>query len=207
MSGMVRNDGSKKNRKNMVDSDGEVEDEKISPTPSVNSKEITQQRKPKKDRVIKKEMKKVNKLKEDDYEQIASSLIREMKNFYSEDLKDMHNRKPGLRRIDNIESICRSLIKKELQEALLKVGLLQELKRWLEPFPNGMFPSLKVKRSILELLPLISVSKNDLLVSGIGKIIHFYSKNSKEIVKIRKLAKIVMKKWKQKVIREELMDD
>lgn len=98
------------------------------------------------------------------------------------------------------------IIRKETQESLIKLGILSELKLWLEPLPDNSLPNQKIKRAILDVLSTMKVTKSDLLNSGIGKIVHFYSKNPKEALEIRKKAATLIKKWKGMIIREETAD-
>lgn len=141
---------------------------------------------------------------EDDLEKYAYDVIHRMKDCFKEDLRLNQQCKPSTVKIESIEDICSKIIKKEAREVLLKMGVLSELRTWLEPLPDNSLPNPKVKKWILDLLLTLKVSKSDLLSSGIGKIIHFYSKNPREAADVRRLASKVVKKWKSQVIKEEL---
>lgn len=156
--------------------------------------------------VKKQRKKKINKMTDIDYENEAYDIIKEMRDLYHSDLEDNRNNKPSLRKLEKIDELCSKIMKKNGQEIFLKAGVLNELKVWLEPLPDNSLPNPKIKRSILELLGTLKVSKHNLLVSEIGKIVHFYAKNKRESVEIRKIAHSVIKRWKGRVIAEEIAE-
>lgn len=139
-----------------------------------------------------------------DLEMYAYNLVNHMRSCFKEDQRLNEQNKPAFVKIENIEAICTRIMRKDAREALLKMGVLSELRTWLEPLPDNSLPNPKVKKWILDLLLSLKVSKSDLLSSGIGKIVNFYSRNPKEAVDVRKQASRVAKRWKAQVIREEL---
>lgn len=143
-------------------------------------------------------------LAEEDLEKYAYDVINCMKGCFNEDLRLNQQNKPSSRKIENIEDICSKIMRKKAREVLLRMGVLNELRTWLEPLPDNSLPNPKIKKWILDLLLNLRVSKSDLLASGIGKIVHFYSKNPKEATDVRKLASKVAKRWKTQIIKEEL---
>lgn len=151
--------------------------------------------------------KKSKKQKEEDKEKLAFELLSWMRELYKNDLQSNKQMKPATDKIQNIDQVVSKIIRKDMQEPLIEMGILKELKIWLEPLPDKTMPNIKIKRSILDLLSNLKITKNDLLNSGIGKIIHFYSKNSKEAIDIRKRATQLVKKWKSQILREEAEED
>lgn len=143
-------------------------------------------------------------LNTEDIEKYCYDVVTEMRNLYKKDIDLNSESKPAHYKIDNIENLCSKIIKRGVQEVFVKMGILKELKVWLEPLPDNSLPNQKVKRAIMDLLINLKVSKADLLNSGIGKIVHFYSKNSREALDIRKMSLNVVKKWKSMIIREEI---
>lgn len=139
----------------------------------------------------------------EDVEKHCFDLINEMRELYKKDLNLNLQSKPAHNKIEHVDGICARIVRKDLQEAFLRMGILKELRVWLEPLPDNTLPSQKVKKSILNLLKDLKVTKTDLLNSGIGKIVHFYSKNTREVIEIRKMSLNLIKKWKTMVVREE----
>lgn len=142
--------------------------------------------------------------KPEDIEKYCYEVTREMNELYEKDVQLNAEGKPGHHKMDKVDDICAKIIRKETQEAFIKMGILKRLKVWLEPLPDQSLPNQKVKKAILDLLAQLRVSKIDLLESGVGKIVHFYSKNSREAVDVRKTARAIVKKWKAMIVREEV---
>lgn len=140
----------------------------------------------------------------EDTEKYAMEIVTEMRESYKKDLDALINKKPSTTKIDIIDSICFKVLKKEAQEACVKLGVLDEIRVWLEPLPDNSLPNPKIKRALLNLLKYLRIERSDLSRSGIGKIVHFYSKNNRETKEIRSLAEELMKKWKRIVLREEM---
>lgn len=201
----METDSKTKSRKIIIDSDEEDNrptEATISNTPisnnngSVNSQTIPSQKERKQ-----RSTKKKNTI--EDVEKYCFDVINEMKDFFKKDLQLNEQQKPAHYKIENVDRICSKIIRKDVQQVFVSLGILKELRTWLEPLPDNTLPNQKIKKAILDLLSYIKVNKSDLINSGIGKIIHFYSKNSKEALEIRRIATSIMKKWKAKIIREE----
>lgn len=193
----------KKNRKSVVDSE---EENQVENKPEILIEESAVEKKPTKThKREKRDPKKIKKEapKVEDIEKYCYDVIKDMRDLYNKDLELNASSNPAHFKIDNIEDICSKIIKKGTQEAFLKLGILKELKLWLEPLPDNSLPNQKIKRAILDLLIHLRVTKMDLLNSGVGKIVHFYSKNSREAMDIRKMSINIMKAWKSMIIREE----
>ncbi len=182
-------------RSKIIDSDSEtnennhvvvdVEEKKR----KINSSEISRKKK---------------KISSEDVDKSAYEVISEMKRLYLEDEALMNEGKPATIKIDNVEDISRKVLRKDVDEACIKMGILKEVKLWLEPLKDGSLPNPKVKKVLLQMLENLKVRKNDLLNSGIGKIVYFYYRNKHELKDIRKEARNIVKKWKNAIMKEEL---
>lgn len=139
----------------------------------------------------------------DDTEKYAYDVINMMKDAHRKDLQANLEGRPALHRLQVIDAVAQRVVRRETQEACIKLGVLQEIKAWLEPLPDRSLPSQKIKKSLLDLLCNMHVSRYDLLSSEVGKVVHFYSRCGKEAKDVRKLAYNLMSKWKTLVIREE----
>lgn len=179
----------------------------VNNTTDTNSKKKEKKPVTKKIRVPKEPKKEKKKsLSADEIESLAFETINHMKDCYRKDTQANLERKPALCKIDNVEVICSKIVKKEAQEAFIKLGVLKEIKFWLEPLQDCSLPSPKVKKCLLDLLFNMKIHRIDLENSGIGKIVHFYSKNAKESKEVRRMAYNLVKKWKAMIIREEIDD-
>lgn len=108
--------------------------------------------------------------------------------------------RPALNRLDILDCSIKLLfsLRKEIDTELLFI-----LKEWLEPLPDKTLPNFEIKSNILSLLLYAKVDKSQLIESGIGKIVYFYSLNSKEPYEIRNLSKQLVKKWTMVVVKEQ----
>ena len=143
------------------------------------------------------------KLKED-ADKYAFNLINEMKTLYKADFESLARGEAATTKLDNVESIYNKFVRKETQAACIRLGGLNEIRLWLEPLPDKSLPNQKLKKVLLELLYILRIRKADLLNSNVGKIVHFYCKNSHEAKDVRKLAGNVMRKWMSVIIKEEV---
>ncbi|KAI5173413.1 transcription factor SPN1 [Pancytospora epiphaga] len=143
-----------------------------------------------------------NATKTEDTEKYAYDLINIMKDANRKDQKANKDGKPALHRLEVIDAITERIVRRDTQDACLKLGILHEIRTWMEPLPDKSLPSQKIKKSLLDALYNVRVSKYDLLSSEVGKIVHFYSRNFKEAKDVRKMARNLMSKWKTQIIRE-----
>jgi transcription factor SPN1 len=150
--------------------------------------------------------KKKNHTESIDPEIYAFDVIRTMKEIRKKDIELNIEGKPSLTKLENIDSIYSKIIRKDTQDACIRLGVLTEIKTWLEPLPDKGLPNNKIKKILLDLLLHLQISKSDLLESGIGKIVHFYSTNIREDRDIRGGARNLVRKWKELVISEDTMD-
>ncbi|EPR79726.1 IWS1 transcription elongation factor [Spraguea lophii 42_110] len=143
---------------------------------------------------IKRKFSKSKKIKVD-VEGKTIKVIDRMKYLLEEDIKLNKEKKAALNRINNLDEIMTDLNYKPFYDTLLKNGILNHLKMWLEPLPDNSLPNHRIKKEILGLLYRMPVRREHLLQSDVGKIINFYSKNLFESKDIRHLAKDLVKKW------------
>ncbi|EJW02786.1 hypothetical protein EDEG_02826 [Edhazardia aedis USNM 41457] len=152
----------------------------------------------KKSKKIKREKSKEQKISED-----CHSFLEELKNACFADHENNKKSLPSLNRLSLLENVNIYLNSKKRQEILLDNGLLDILKMWLEPMPDYTLPNIQIKKTVLENLYNMPITKTHLLNSSIGKIVHFYSKNARESSDVQHLAKNVMKKWTNIVFEKD----
>ncbi|KAG7952624.1 hypothetical protein I3843_12G068400 [Carya illinoinensis] len=97
------------------------------------------------------------------------------------------------------------LSKKQLQQEFLGHGVLNLLKNWLEPLPDGSLPNINICAAILNILTDFPIDleqydrREQLKKSGLGKVIMFLSKSDEETTSNRKLAKDLVDKWSRPI--------
>ncbi|KAM0673783.1 Transcription factor iws1 [Gurleya vavrai] len=126
----------------------------------------------------------------------ALNLKNKMLSSLESDHASNKESKPAILRLQSIDETVNSLKTKKLGDALLEKGILDVIKQWLEPLPDNTLPNVKIKKGMLDVLDYLPVKRKHLINSnGIGKIVNFYSKNSRELDDVRKMANKLVKKW------------
>ncbi|CAD5328398.1 unnamed protein product [Arabidopsis thaliana] len=80
-------------------------------------------------------------------------------------------------------------------------GVLNLLKNWLEPLPDGSLPNINIRSAVLMILNDFRIDldqdsrREQLIKSGLGKVIMFLSKSDEETTPNRRLANDIINKW------------
>ena len=84
---------------------------------------------------------------------------------------------------------------------LVRKDLLTTLRIWLEPLPDNSLPSLQVRTTILQLLPLLPINpqRDELKKSGLGKVIMFLAHHPGETIANKKMATQLVEKWSRDI--------
>lgn len=144
--------------------------------------------------------------KEIDPDKFALDLIELMRNSYNADAsRDKSNLNTfELKKLTHLNEICNKLLNTKYQEKCLFHGVLHQVKMYLEPYADKSLPNIQIKKQLLTTLTHMKcITRADLSSSQIGKIVHFYSKNPRENMEIRRIAKHCVSKWKGMIIAEE----
>lgn len=75
-----------------------------------------------------------------------------------------------------------------LQQSILDNNLLEGVKRWLEPLPDKSLPALNIQRQFFAILEKMQIDTISLKMSGLGKIVLFYSKCPRVETAIKRIA-------------------
>ncbi len=62
-----------------------------------------------------------------------------------------------------------------LQQSILDNNLLEGVKRWLEPLPDKSLPALNIQHQFFQILERMTIDTISLKMSGLGKVVVFYS--------------------------------
>ncbi|XP_019087394.1 PREDICTED: protein IWS1 homolog 2-like [Camelina sativa] len=109
--------------------------------------------------------------------------------------------KPAINKLMKLPLLINALSKKPLQAEFLDHGVLNLLKNWLEPLPDGSLPNINIRTAILEILKDLRIDldqdsrREQFIKSGIGKVIMFLSKSDEETTPNRRLANDLINKW------------
>jgi len=81
-----------------------------------------------------------------------------------------------------------------LETTILEADILTQMRRWLEPIGKAM-PALNIQRALLDALLKMDIESSQLKASELGKVILFYTKNSKLDPAIRRTADQLVSEW------------
>lgn len=111
--------------------------------------------------------------------------------------------KPATNKLLKLPILVGALSKKYLQAEFLDHGVLSLLKNWLEPLPDGSLPNTNIRTSVLQILDDLSVildkglgcRREQLIKSGLAKVVMFLSKSEEETRGNRRLANDLVNRW------------
>ncbi|KNZ58093.1 hypothetical protein VP01_19g11 [Puccinia sorghi] len=109
------------------------------------------------------------------------------------DAVDMDNqaneeRRPATAKLMLLPLVKSTLQKSHLETAIIDNGLLEAVKKWLEPLPDRSLPALNIQTELLEQLKKMSIDTQSLKSSELGKIVLFYTKCPRVGPKVKRMA-------------------
>ncbi|KAL1192361.1 IWS1-like protein 2 [Cardamine amara subsp. amara] len=119
-----------------------------------------------------------------------------------DDVEQNRQGKPAINKLMKLPLLVETLLKKPLHAEFLDHGVLNLLKNWLEPLPDGSLPNLNIRATVLTILNDLHINldqdcrREQLIKSGrLGKVIMFYSKSDEETTPNKRLANDLLNKW------------
>lgn len=136
-------------------------------------------------------------------EDIYKNFKNKMSKVVEQDNENNKNKMPATNKLQNLDIFVDTLLNIKVQEILLDLNILEVVRKWLEPLPDNSLPNNKIKKRLLEVLKVLNVEKAHLTESGVGKIVHFYMISPEESKEIKNLAKEIVHKWINKVVKDD----
>lgn len=119
-----------------------------------------------------------------------------------EDIKSYKRGKPALEKLKMLREVELMVMKVSHREQLLDNMLLAIVKAWLDPMPDGALPNVQIRTSLLTILTSMRVDDDWVErlhgSQGLGKVIHFLSRNDDHPPNKRMAEKLMMK-WARPV--------
>jgi len=135
-----------------------------------------------------------------DIDEMINKMREKMQDAAIQDIQFNSNKQPAIAKLRLLPSVISQLEKAHLHEQFLQNDILKGMKAWLEPLPDGSLPSLDIQRAMFNMLDRMPVSTQDLTVSGIGRVLPFYSKCSRVIPEIKRAADNLITKWSRPIL-------
>lgn len=119
-----------------------------------------------------------------------------------EDVRAYKRGQPALGKLKMLREVELMTMKVQYRDALIDSGLLPIFKAWLDPMPDGALPNVQIRTSLLNILSNIPVDEGWVeklkKSQGLGKVVHFLSKNDDHRPNQR-LSEKLMEKWARPV--------
>ncbi|GAK66091.1 transcription factor iws1 [Moesziomyces antarcticus] len=142
---------------------------------------------------------------EDDLDLLAdeevAALRREMVNAADDDEEANKLKKPATNKLKLLPKVVATLQKNHLQQSILDNNLLEGVKRWLEPLPDKSLPALNIQHQFFQILERMTIDTISLKMSGLGKVVVFYSMCNRVEPSIKRSAEHLIEVWSRPVLK------
>ncbi|SCU80104.1 LADA_0B05072g1_1 [Lachancea dasiensis] len=163
------------------------------------------------DRLMKKPKSRRTRRDEDDLEQFLDERILRLKDEMNlaaqKDIETLNRRLDGvdesavaMEKVKLLPKVVGTLSKAHLADTILDNNLLQSVRIWLEPLPDGSLPSFEIQKSLFAALETLPIKTDHLKESGLGKVVIFYTKSKRVEPKLARLADRLVAEWTRPII-------
>ncbi|CAI4036987.1 hypothetical protein SMKI_16G2850 [Saccharomyces mikatae IFO 1815] len=163
------------------------------------------------DRILKKPKVRRTRRDEDDLEQYLDEKILRLKdemNIAAQlDIDTLNKRIEtgdtsliAMQKVKLLPKVVSVLSKANLADTILDNNLLQSVRIWLEPLPDGSLPSFEIQKSLFAALNDLPVKTEHLKESGLGRVVIFYTKSKRVEAQLARLAEKLIAEWTRPII-------
>lgn len=110
----------------------------------------------------------------------------------------------AVNKVKLLPEVMTLLNRQNIQHAILdpETNFLQSVKFFLEPLADdGSLPAYNIQREIFTALTKMSIDKDTLYASGIGKVVLFYTKTKRAQPEIKRMAERLMGEWSRPILK------
>ncbi|KAF4634966.1 hypothetical protein G7Y89_g3144 [Cudoniella acicularis] len=135
-------------------------------------------------------------------DEIAALKIR-MEQACEADNQARENNQPAIHKLKMLPEVVSILSRNTVQHSIVDpdTNFLQSVKYFLEPLSDGSLPAYNIQRDLFAALARLPIEKEALLSSGIGKIVHFYTKTKKAEIGVKRTAERLMGEWSRPILK------
>lgn len=163
------------------------------------------------DRIVKKPKARRSRRDEEDLEQYLDEKILRLKdemNIAAQmDIETLNRRiETGdnslivMQKVKLLPKVVSVLSKANLADTILDNNLLQSVRIWLEPLPDGSLPSFEIQKSLFAALEKLPIKTEHLKESGLGRVVIFYTKSKRVEPQLARLADRIIAEWTRPII-------
>lgn len=139
-----------------------------------------------------------------DLEAMQDEAISQLKNMMKEaaymDVDCVNNKKPATNKLKLLPQVKETLIRSNLYDSILDNNMLEAVRIWLEPLPDGSLPSFEIQKALLNELTKLPIKTIHLRESGLGKVMIFYQKSKKVDSGLKRIAEKLIGDWTRPVM-------
>ncbi|KAI1160845.1 hypothetical protein F5B18DRAFT_631080 [Nemania serpens] len=109
---------------------------------------------------------------------------------------------PALHKLKLLPEVTSLLTSRTLHNVVVDpdTNFLQHVRFFLEPLNDGSLPAYNIQRDIFQALLNLHIEKESLRMSGIGKIILFYTKSKRPEIAIKRMAERLLGEWSRPIL-------
>ncbi|BGP44165.1 Transcription factor iws1 [Rhodotorula kratochvilovae] len=134
-------------------------------------------------------------------DEAVATLRSEMLRAAEEDIEENNVGRPALNKLRLLPKVVDLMQKTALHDTIVENGMLEAVKRWLEPLPDKSLPALNIQRPLISLLRTINIETSALKSSELGKVIYFYTKCKRVDPPIARMASQLVGEWMRPILR------
>ncbi|WWC87996.1 uncharacterized protein L201_002898 [Kwoniella dendrophila CBS 6074] len=108
---------------------------------------------------------------------------------------------PGTAKLAMLDEVMGVLRNTTLWQSIVDNGVLEAVKRWLEPLPDKSLPSVGIQKAIFEVLPKMDLDTTTLKECRLGPIVLFYTKTKRVTPQINRQADALVQSWSRPIIK------
>ncbi|GAA5977507.1 hypothetical protein JCM11641_000984 [Rhodosporidiobolus odoratus] len=109
--------------------------------------------------------------------------------------------RPAVNKLRLLPKVVELMQKTALADTIVEGGMLEAVKRWLEPLPDKSLPALNIQRPLFNLLRTFTIETSALKSSGLGKIVYFYTRCKRVDPSIARVAEQLVADWMRPILR------
>ncbi|KAL7922851.1 transcription factor [Trichoderma austrokoningii] len=140
---------------------------------------------------------------EDEIDEQLAALKVQMERACQADNSAREAGQPALHKLKLLPEVAGILNRNNVQHAVLDpdTNFLQHVKFFLEPLNDGSLPAYNIQRDIFTSLTRLTIEKETLLSSGIGKVVLFYTRSKKPEPSIKRMAERLLGEWSRPILK------
>lgn len=117
-------------------------------------------------------------------------------------------RRPGLKKLQLLPQAVDLMTNREMVRPLLESDVLNAVKRWIQPLPNGSLGNVTVRQKMIDVISKMGtgeehgIDSDDLKKSGFGKLVMTLYMHKKETPAMKKQLKNLIELWSRSIFKK-----